>query len=118
MNNESCVTDQNLYSEVKFFILFIGYARSGSTLMGSILDAHPNAIISNEYAIDDKFNTFNGVQKSQQYIFDQLFKSSRAEATRGQRAPNHPGLFNYHVPGQWQGKYDCFIKVNASNIIF
>ena len=116
--NESCVDYQNRYSKVKFFVLFIGYARSGSTLMGSILDAHPNVIISNEYAIDDKFSNFGPKQKTQYYIFDQLFKSSMAEATKGQRSPNHHGLFNYNVPNQWQGKYNCSLLVNDIMLSF
>jgi hypothetical protein len=33
---------------MRYFVLVIGNARSGSTLLGSILDAHPCAIVANE----------------------------------------------------------------------
>jgi hypothetical protein len=36
------------FSKLKCFILVVGNSRSGSTLLGSILDAHPNANIANE----------------------------------------------------------------------
>lgn len=32
----------------KNFILTLGYGRSGSTMVGSIINNHPNCIISNE----------------------------------------------------------------------
>lgn len=34
--------------DIRYFVLFVGSARSGSTLVRSLLDAHPNAIIGNE----------------------------------------------------------------------
>ena len=36
-------------SHLTAFLLFVGYSRSGHTLVGSLLDGHPNAIIGNEY---------------------------------------------------------------------
>jgi hypothetical protein len=36
------------FSNVRTFILFVGYPRSGHSLIGSIMDAHPNIIIAHE----------------------------------------------------------------------
>ena len=36
----------NLYDEVRVLCLFIGYPRSGHSLVGSVIDAHQNALIS------------------------------------------------------------------------
>ena len=33
---------------VEKFVFFVGYARSGSSIVGSMVDAHPNMIIANE----------------------------------------------------------------------
>ena len=33
---------------LRAFLLFVGYSRSGHTLIGALLDGHPNAIVSNE----------------------------------------------------------------------
>jgi len=45
---ESSKSSKRVFSDVKRFLLFIGYSRSGSTITGSIIDAHPNACISYE----------------------------------------------------------------------
>lgn len=100
-----------MYSKVKYFVLFLGYARSGSTLTGSIMDAHPNVIISNEYQIIGKFPKLEKGKKKQKFIFDSLYQSSKREVDSGQRSPNFKGLFNYHVPNQWQGQYLSAVKV-------
>lgn len=36
------------FSQLKTFVLFLGNPRSGTTLVRSIIDAHPNAVIANE----------------------------------------------------------------------
>eukprot|EP00794_Sanderia_malayensis_P009777 gene9777-10776_t len=110
--DEKCsLSPSEKFSTVKYFVLFIGYSRSGSTLVGSLLDAHPHAIIANEYFIVNKFAKFSKNQASKEYIFNQLFNSSVYEATHFQRAPQKNGLFTYNVPNQWQGNYDCSIKI-------
>ena len=38
----------------KTFLMFIGYPRSGHTLISSLLDAHPNAIVTNEFNVIDE----------------------------------------------------------------
>src|SRR5512134_3319196 len=37
-----------LFGEVRDYVMFLGHARSGGTLAGALLDAHPNAIIGDE----------------------------------------------------------------------
>ncbi|MFX0095289.1 MAG: hypothetical protein ACFFBD_26380, partial [Candidatus Hodarchaeota archaeon] len=36
------------FKDLRTFILFIGSSRSGSSLVGALLDAHPNVIIAQE----------------------------------------------------------------------
>jgi len=38
-------------SNLKYFVLFIGHGRSGHSLFGALLNAHPNAVIANELDI-------------------------------------------------------------------
>ena len=70
--------------------------------MGSLIDAHPHAIVSNEYDILQKFLNFNESQRSAEYIFRELYENSRVQKYR---KPRNHHLFSYFVPGQWQGKY-------------
>jgi len=36
------------FSKLRNFVLFVGYPRSGHSLVGSLIDAHPHAIIAHE----------------------------------------------------------------------
>jgi phage terminase large subunit-like protein len=42
------VSDRNRFHDVGVFCIFIGYPRSGHSLVGSLLNAHPEVIISHE----------------------------------------------------------------------
>jgi hypothetical protein len=55
------------YRKVKTFCCFIGYSRSGHTLVGSLLDAHPDIIISTE---SDAFKLISeGYRKDALYFY-------------------------------------------------
>ncbi|XP_065673082.1 uncharacterized protein LOC100215248 isoform X2 [Hydra vulgaris] len=98
------------FSKLKTFLLFIGYPRSGSTLTGSLLDAHPSVIIANEYNLLSKWKNFTDKQKNKYYICNQLWNNSVAE-TRHQRAVSKKYFFQYYVPGLWQGLYQDPIQI-------
>merc|ERR1712196_317295 len=42
------VLDQAL-SNVSAYVMFYGYGRSGHSLIGALIDGHPNAILANEF---------------------------------------------------------------------
>ena len=41
-------TSPALLPDLRCFVLIVGNARSGSTLLGAALDGHPRAIVANE----------------------------------------------------------------------
>ena len=41
-------TSPALLPDLRCFVLIVGNARSGSTLLGAALDGHPRAIVDNE----------------------------------------------------------------------
>lgn len=88
---------KDLFPKIKTFCLFIGYPRSGHSLVGSLLDAHPNILIANELDVL-KYFTY-GLQKDQ--IFYLLMQNSKRFASRGRTQTG----YKYDVPGQWQGKF-------------
>jgi hypothetical protein len=47
-------------SEVERFALFIGYPRSGHSLIGSMLNAHPDMVIAHELGVFDYVNRHFG----------------------------------------------------------
>jgi Sulfotransferase family len=79
------------------FCLFIGYPRSGHSLLGSLLDAHPDAVIAHEVNVLKLVG--GGVGRRQ--LVHTLVERASADADRagGRRATG----YSYAVPGQWQG---------------
>lgn len=83
------------FQKLQRFCLFVGRGRSGTTLIGSLLDAHPNACIATE------LDVLRYVERrySQRQIFALLRANAEEEAARG----NEWTGYQYAVPGQFQG---------------
>lgn len=111
-----------LYDEVETFVLFIGYPRSQHSLIGAILDAHPEIVIPHEYDLLTNLHRFESRRPAnkniQKYLlFNELRQTSETQALFGIRANRNNSLlgpreYTYNVPGQWQGGFDKKIKVN------
>ena len=112
-----------LYDGVEAFVLFIGYPRSSHSLVGAILDAHPEIIIPHEYNVIGKWQKYQSPklkqQNTQKYVlFRDLHQRSKKQVMSGIRASANNTQFTgeftytYHVPGLWQGGYQKRIKVN------
>jgi hypothetical protein len=75
----------------------VGYPRSGHSLIGALLDAHPEMIVAHElHAL--RYLRY-GFDRDQ--IFSLLLERSRQQAAAGREATG----YSYRVPGQWQGRY-------------
>ncbi len=90
---------QETFDAVHTYVMFIGIGRSGTTLIGSLLDAHPHIIIANEQATL-KYLRPRVFSRSQ--IFRLLLDNSRQAAGTGRVGG---GGYSYAVPGQWQGRF-------------
>jgi hypothetical protein len=83
--------------EVQRCCFFIGYPRSGHSLVGSLLDAHPQMCISNEL---DAFVLFEkGFSKQQ--VFYLIVANSASYAQKGRSQTG----YKYDVKGQYQGRF-------------
>jgi len=105
-----------LYDSVETFVLFVGYARSGHSLIAAILDSHPEIIIADEFNILENFKRLFKDPKVESYIrrlwiFSALHSLSHNQSIQGLRAPNNRRRYSYYIPGGWQGKYRNQIKV-------
>jgi len=91
------------FSQIDKYIFFIGYPRSGHSLIGSLLDAHPNLIISNE------MNALHFFKRKyfRHQIFYYILRNSQEHAKLGRSNSN----YNYLVPNQWQGRYTKLIGI-------
>lgn len=85
------------YADLHAFCLFIGYPKSGHSLVGALLDAHPDLVIAravNPLALV----VVDGQPRDE--VFELLLDNARAEATRGRKQ----NRYRYAVDGQWQGR--------------
>ncbi len=83
-------------AQLERFCLFVGYPRSGHSLVGSLLDAHPDVAISHELH----------VLRYLRYGFgrDQLLALILENAEQNAAAGRVQTGYGYAVPGMWQGR--------------
>jgi hypothetical protein len=90
----------NQFENIHTYVMFIGIGRSGTSLTGALLDAHPRIIISRR-ATTLKY--LYPLMFSREQIFSLLLRNSRKAARDGRIGG---GGYSYAVPGQWQGKFE------------
>ena len=95
-----------LFSEVKNYVMFIGYPRSGHTLVGFLLDAHPSAVVASQTSALRYFRHGFGAQQT----FHLLVENSRQVARTGREQRR----YSYDVPNQWQGRFDKLKVIGES----
>ncbi len=83
------------FEMLKYCCLFIGHPRSGHSLVGSIIDGHPRACISNEYNILLKYKKF--------WLRDNLFKDIIQDSIEQANNGRIAGGYDYRIPGLSQG---------------
>src|SRR5258705_7348224 len=89
-------TYRDLFTGIRTYCMFLGYPRSGHSLVGSLLDAHPDVIIAHE--LDVLKYVHAGFSRDQ--IFYLLLENSKRLAARGR---GYSG-YSYQVPRHWQGR--------------
>ena len=98
-----------IINRIKKFVFFVGYERSGNSIVGALLDTHPHVVIPHEYLLFDKFSTLNLVPQNtrRKYLFTELYRYSSDDSLR---AASHKG-YSLKVEGLWQGRFDDHIEV-------
>lgn len=84
------------FAGLSAYVEFIGYPRSGHTLIGSLLDAHPQIVIANELGA----LRYLTLGFSMPQIYALLLRSSRDFTTKGRQSWYG---YQYGIEGQWQG---------------
>lgn len=85
------------FDRVGAFCLFVGYPRSGHSLVGALLNAHRHAVISHE--LDAAPLIVAGIGR------DDLYARIVARAAWFDLIGNRSN-YAYQVPGQWQGRLE------------
>lgn len=110
-----------IYDDVRMFIMFIGQPRTGHSIVGSMLDAHPEVIISTEFDIMGNWATIKNLtvrhkNATKYLLFYRLHEHSLFTAMFGRNAirttiDGEFDSYSYHIPGQWQGTFRDKITV-------
>ncbi|XP_046864843.1 uncharacterized protein LOC124459429 [Xenia sp. Carnegie-2017] len=102
----------NVQSKIETFVLFVGYPRSGTTIMAALLDAHPHIIISNELNVFQRWTEWTNEMKTRSHLINELYKNSYFQTQgSGYRSPTKSHGRKFAVPHQWQGTFKHIIKV-------
>ena len=84
------------FARVERFCLFVGYPRSGHSIVGTMLEAHPDAVIAHELNAPPLI--LGGIGRDRLYA--RIVARARWFHLRGSRTN-----YDYRVPGQWQGRF-------------
>jgi hypothetical protein len=90
---------RNRYGNIRAFLLFAGYPRSGHTLVAALLDAHPDIVLSIEWGVLSHLQM--GYRKNA--IMYSIEKYSRLFT---KRLSNKWTGYSYRIEGQSQGRSD------------
>jgi len=85
-----------MFDGVESYCMFIGYPRTGHSLIGSLLDAHSNMIIAHELDALD----YVGRGYSRNQLFHLIVKNSQQFSAKGRTWTG----YSYRVNNQWQGR--------------
>ena len=85
------------FDGVRRFCLFVGYPRSGHSIVGALLNAHKDVVIAHE--LNAPRLILAGCARDELYA--RILTRARWFHLRGDRS-NH----DYRVPNQWQGRFE------------
>lgn len=91
------------FAGVRTYCMFIGYGSSGHSLVGSLLDAHPNIVIAHE--LDVLRLVQAGFSRTQIYS---LILDKDKQFGEGDRRWRE---YAYAVPNQWQGRLERLLVI-------
>lgn len=84
-------------ADVERFCLFMGAPRNGHSLIGSLLDAHPEMVFAHEMGVPK----YRAAHFSKRQIELLLLSNSKQQAARGRKHIH----YSHAVMDQWQGRY-------------
>jgi Sulfotransferase family len=92
--------DRDRFSEVDTLVVFIGHVKSGGSLLGAMLDAHADALVSDE--VDLLRYLQAGFRREQ--LFQLVARGSRREAMKGRVTARRLDPYSLAVAGASQGR--------------
>lgn len=94
--------EREVLARVRTYCVFIGHARSGHSIVGALLDAHPQVAISDEL---DALRYIDLGFAARQVMYLSVAVSRRQALNERRKAGHGGAVYSYHVPGQSQGDH-------------
>ena len=98
------------FGAVRVFCCFVGHNKSGTSMVGALLDAHPRMVVSDE--VDALSYVDAGFRRDE--LFHLLLRGTRTEARKGRVTARRLEPYSYLVPGQSQGSAEQPLVVGDS----
>jgi hypothetical protein len=91
------MTHDGPWGGIRAFCLFVGYGRSGHSAIGSLIDAHPHAVISHELHAVKRY--VDGATRDA--LFTEIFALAQRQARDGRDSPRAGGgRYRHQLEGQ------------------
>ena len=94
---DEMASDLVAQSNITRYVMFLGFARSGHSFIGSVIDAAPNTLIANEHNAFQRF--LNSEYNTSFGLFQDLATNSIRCGLYGRVQ-----IYNYTIPNSWQGR--------------
>ena len=106
----------NVIQGIKNFVFFVGFIRSGHSIVSSIMDAHPHMVMSNELQFFNKMNYISeraGPRAWTAKLFNTIFQHTTKDIQVGGQRNAKANVKGYTlaINSSWQGRFDEYIQV-------
>ena len=101
---------EELIRGIRVFVFFIGHGRSGHSILGSVINAHPHAVIAKDMYLFKRWSQWSRVEPERWTgsLFNHLYRKSLGNR---QMEQNSKKGYTAFIDGLWQGKVDGYISV-------
>ena len=87
---------------IESFLFFVGWPRSCHSIVGSMLDAHPNIIVAHEFFLFEQLQE----DMDKKTLFNKLYRTSYLSIQRGWRSGHKSSKgYTLDIDGSWQGRF-------------
>lgn len=100
---------------IERFVLFMGHHRSGSSILGAMLNSHPEIVISHEVPLLQELTNSDVLEKGR--IVRRIMERDRQVREWTSPPYGMMGGYTYAVNTQWQGKYSRLRIIGDKNSV-
>ena len=100
---------RRIVNNVKYFVFFVGHGRGGSSILGSLVDAHPHMVVATDYQLFHKWNENPEYHRNRSVLYTALYFRARRVAF-GYKKFESRG-YSLYIENAYMGRYRNNITV-------